>query len=38
MDWNDILTLFIAADTLLNPKLALLGWLVWRLWKRREKS
>ena len=33
MDWNDILTLGIAADTLLNPKLLLLV-VLWRWWKR----
>jgi hypothetical protein len=38
MDWNDTLTLLIAADTILNAKLLVGGWLVMRWWKQRKKG
>ena len=38
MDWNDVLTLVIAADTMLNAKVALVGWLLWRWWSGRRKE
>ena len=36
MNWNDVLTLVIAADTLLNPKVALVAWLLWRWWSKEK--
>jgi hypothetical protein len=38
MDWNDTLTLLIAADTILNAKLLIGGWLVMRWWKQHKKG
>jgi hypothetical protein len=38
MDWNDTLTLLIAADTVLNAKLLIGGWLVLRWWKKRNEA
>ena len=35
MDWNDTVTLLILADTILNAKLLVGGYFLWRWWGRR---
>ena len=38
MDWNDILTLVIAIDTILKlPALPVGGYFLWRWWQRRKR-
>ena len=37
MDWNDTITLLILADTILNAKLLVAGYLLWRWWQRRKR-
>ena len=38
MDWNDILTLVIAIDTIVKlPALPVGGYFLWRWWMRRKR-
>ena len=38
MDWNDILTLVIAIDTIVKlPALPVGGYFLWRWWGRRKR-
>ena len=38
MDWNDILTLVIAIDTILKlPALPVGGYFLWRWWQKRHR-
>ena len=38
MDWNDILTLVIAIDTILKlPALPVGGYFLWRWWRGRKR-
>lgn len=37
MDWNDVLTIILAVDTALNPKLLIPAWFGWRWWDRRKR-
>ena len=37
MDWNDTVTLGILADTILNTKLLVAGYFLWRWWQRRKR-
>ena len=39
MDWNDILTLVIAIDTIVKlPALPVGGYFLWRWWQRRSRA
>ena len=38
MDWNDILTLVIAIDTIVKlPELPVGAYLLWRWWQKRKR-
>ena len=37
MDWNDTITLLILADTVLNAKLLVGGYFLWRWWQKRHR-
>lgn len=37
MDWNDVLTIIMAVDTALNPKLLIPAWFGWQWWRRRKR-
>ena len=37
MDWNDTVTLLILVDTILNAKLLVAGYFLWRWWQRRKR-
>ena len=37
MDWNDTVTLGILVDTILNNKLLVAGYFLWRWWQRRKR-
>ena len=37
MDWNDTVTLLILVDTILNAKLLVAGYFLWRWWQRRQR-
>ena len=37
MDWNDTVTILILADTILNAKLLVAGYFLWRWWQRRKR-
>ena len=37
MDWNDTVTLLILADTILNAKLLVAGYFLWRWWRGRKR-
>lgn len=38
MDWNDLLTILIAGDTVFNAKLILGGWFIARWWRKRHRG
>ena len=37
MDWNDTVTLGILVDTILNNKLLVASYFLWRWWQRRKR-